>query len=97
MSLFKVASLFKRMSLSLMDRLNGHADPTPKDFPGLISLCKLMGPCSVRLITHSTRRSVDGSAMAPCECSMLHELVIAAPVRCAHSVKNVARASNRDG
>jgi len=70
----------------------------PKDLPEQISRCNLMEPCSVRLITHSTHRSVDQSAMALYACSMLRGSAIVAHVLYAHSVKKTAPPpSNRDG
>src|SRR5712692_1893274 len=97
-SLFKLMSLSKVLSLYPMGLLNGRADPTLKDLPEQISRCNLMGPCSARLITHSIPKSVDRSALALYACSMLRGSAIVAHVLYAHSVKKTAPPpSNRDG
>jgi hypothetical protein len=79
-----------------MGLLNGQVDPSPKDLPELISLCNQMEHCVVPPITHSTRKSVEQSAMALCGCSMPPALAIVAPVLCADSAKKTPPPSNRD-
>jgi hypothetical protein len=56
-----------------------------------------MERCGVRLITHFTRKSVEWSAMALCECSLPPALAIVAAVLCVHSVKKTPPPANRDG
>jgi hypothetical protein len=56
-----------------------------------------MGHCSAQQAIPSLCKNAGQSATAPCACCMPPALAIAAPARCAHSVKNRVRRSSRDG
>lgn len=56
-----------------------------------------MGRCAARQAIHCVCTNVGQNATAPCVCCMLPALAIAAPVRCASSVKKRTRRSHRDG